>query len=361
MNFSINELPENQLELIGMSKKDILNMPPRTYKALMSGNRTSLIRFNKLNVPGLVGGSLDAKLSLEKKPDNTVAIRFHPINQIPKNTFNLTKDEIEKLKSGETNFIDKQFPNGKNHLVGIDNQTNEFIAIAKDAIEAPQKINGIELTDNQIKDFEEGKDIKVGGKKFRLNPNDELGISGADEKSMITSVEFKHSKYNSSELLIDLALLTTGAGSIFMIGHLADLLILTSAANLKGTKENNISKLVNENKTLRDALAKASPEIAHKFEKGEFLTPKELKQMVENHFDRHVEIGAINDLEFKPGYPTGANATVVDTDKTEAVKQKHKQDIQITPGKNPVDAKEERADKLEVIKGEPRQKFSVKM
>jgi hypothetical protein len=360
MNFSINELPEEQLELIGLAKKDILNMPPRTYNALMSGNRTSLIRFNKLNVPGLKGGSLDAKLSLERRQDNSVAIRFHPINQMPKNTFNLTKDEIGKL-NGDINFIEKKLSNGKDHLIGIDKQTNEFVAIAKDSIEAPKKINGIELTDDQVKDFKEGKDIKVGGEKFRLNPNDELGVSGDNKNSVISNLEFKHSKYNSSELLIDLALLSTGVGTIFMIGHLADLLILTSAANFKGTKENNISRLVNENKTLRDALAKASPEIAHKFEKGEFLTPKELKQMVENHLDRHVEIGAINDLEFKAGYPTGANVTVVDTDKTEAVKQKHKQDIQITPGKNPEDAKEERADKIEVIKEEPQQKNSVKM
>ncbi len=75
--------------------------------------------------------------------------------------------------------------------------------------------------------------------------------------------------------------------------------------------------MVNENKTIRDALAKASPDIAHKFEKGEFLTPKELKEMVENHLDLHVEIGAINDLEFKPGYPTGVNATVIDENATE--------------------------------------------
>ena len=37
MHFSIEELPEKQLELIGLSKKDILNMPPRTFNALMSG------------------------------------------------------------------------------------------------------------------------------------------------------------------------------------------------------------------------------------------------------------------------------------------------------------------------------------
>src|SRR6185312_10449928 len=111
MNFSIEELPEKQLELIGLTKKDILNMPPRTYNALMSGNRTSLIRFNKLNVPGLEGGSLDAKLSLERKPDGSTAIRFHPINQIPKNTFNLSKEEITRLKN-DSNFITKQFENG---------------------------------------------------------------------------------------------------------------------------------------------------------------------------------------------------------------------------------------------------------
>ena len=321
MNFSIKELPEQQLELIGLSKKDILNMPPRTYKALMSGNRTSLIRFNKINVPGLEGGSLDAKLSLERKPANGVAIRFHPINQMPKNTFNLTKEEIETLKNGEANFIEKQFPNGKNHLVGIDNQTNEFIVIAKDAVEAPRKINGVELTEKQTNDFKEGKEIKVGGEKFRLNPNDELGISAADNKSIISSLEFKHSKYNSSELLIDLALLTTGAGSIFMIGHLADLLILTSAENLKGKKNHHVSQMINENEPLRNELAKASPDIAKKFEKGNFLTPQELKQLIESHLDRHVEIGAMNDLEFKPGYPTGVNAIITNENKKEDIKE----------------------------------------
>jgi hypothetical protein len=337
MQFSINELPEKQLELMGLTKKDILNMPPRTYNALMSGNRTSLIRFNKINIPGLEVGSLDAKLSLERKPDGSVAIRFHPINQIPRNTFHLSKEEIGKLNDG-INFIEKKLPNGKDHLIGIDKQTNEFIAILKDSIEAPKKINGIELTDDQAKDFKEGRDIQVGGEKFRLNPNDELGVSGTGKNSMLSNLEFKHSKYNSSELLLDLALLTSGAGSILMIGHLADLLIHTSAANLKGKKDNDISQLVNENKTLRDALAKASPDIAHKFERGEFLTPKELKQMVENHLDRHVEIGAINDLEFRPGYPTGVNATVIDENATE-----------------------EHFDKTETINEQPKKKVNIKL
>ena len=47
-----------------LTNQDILNMLPRTYTALMSGNRTSFIQFNKFNFPGLEGSSLDAKLSL---------------------------------------------------------------------------------------------------------------------------------------------------------------------------------------------------------------------------------------------------------------------------------------------------------
>lgn len=320
-NFSIDELPENQLELIGLSKKELLNMPPRTFNALMSGNRTSLIRFNKIKVPGLEGGSLDAKLSLERKPDGNVSIRFHPINQIPKNTFNLTKDEIEEL-NGETHFISKQLENGKDFLIGLDKQTKEFVAIPKDSIEAPKKINGIELTEAQKSDFKEGKDIKVGGEKFRLDPNDELGISSIGKHSILSSLEFQHSKYNSSELLLDLALLSTGAGSVFMIGHLTDLMVLTTAASMRGRKSKNIGQMLNENKTLRDALANASPGIAGKIEKGEFLTPKELKQMIENHLDRHVDIGAMNDLSFKPGYPTGVNAGVTEDGNTEANTEK---------------------------------------
>src|ERR1035438_7184304 len=159
MHFSINELPDTQLELMGLSKKDILNMPPRTYNALMSGNRTSLMRFNNVKVPGLEVGSLDAKLSLERKPDGSVALRFHPINQIPKNTFNLTKDEIAKLNK-DANFISKKLSDGKERLIGIDKQTNEFVAIVKDSIEPPKKINGIELTAEQAMDFREGKNIR---------------------------------------------------------------------------------------------------------------------------------------------------------------------------------------------------------
>lgn len=311
MKFNVKELNENQLQLLGLTKKDILAMSHRTYSALMSGNRTSLIRFTNLNIPGLEGGSLDAKLSLERKPDNTVSIRFHPINQIAKNTFNLSPEEINKLNSGEEAFIPKAGTDGKELLVGLDKQTKEYIAVNKATIEVPRKINGKELTEDQIRDFKDGKEIEIDGKKFRLDPSNELGVT-SPTGDILSNIEFKHSKYNSMDLMVDLALLTTGAGSFFMIGHLADLLYYSSAASIKGKGDHDISKLINENKTLRDALAKATPEIAQKFEKSELLSPKELKQMIENHLDKHIDVNAIDNFEYKAGFPTGVNAIVTE-------------------------------------------------
>ena len=63
--------------------------------------------------------------------------------------------------------------------------------------------------------------------------------------------------------------------------------------------------------------------------KGEFLTPQELKQMIENHLDRHVEIGVMNDFEFKPGYPTGVNAIVTDGNNTEVNKEQPKKKFSV--------------------------------
>jgi hypothetical protein len=359
MNFSIQELSEKQLELLGLSRKDILDMPPRTYNALMSGNRTSLIRFNNVRVPGLEVGSLDAKLSLERKPDGSVALRFHPINQTAKNTFNLSRDEISKLKDG-TNFITKKLLNGREHLVGLDKQTSEFVAVPKDSIEAPKKINGVELTDNQAKDFKDGKDIKIGDQKFHLNLSDELGISAAENSSILSSLQFRHSTYNSTELLFDLALLTSGIGSIVMIGHLADLLVYTSAAAIKGKKQGTIAQLVNENKAVRDVLAKASPEIARKFEKGKFLTPKEIKEMVESYLDRHEEIGVFSGLEFKAGYPTGINASVIDENKSGEVKPGYTGDNQGNHGAIADHSTDEHAGKTETIHEQTKKKVFIK-
>src|SRR4051812_25269875 len=94
--FSIDELPYKEFSILGLSKKDVLSFPPRTLNALLSGNRTSLIRFNQVPL-GLTDNkvSLNGKLSLSRTPEGNISLRFHPVNDAPKNAFNLTKEEAD--------------------------------------------------------------------------------------------------------------------------------------------------------------------------------------------------------------------------------------------------------------------------
>jgi len=282
MQFEIAELPQKQLALIGLTGKDILSLPPRTLNALLSGNRTSLIRFTKVNIPGMSSPlSLDAKLSLERKPDNSVSLKIHPINQSPKNSFNLTKEELGYLANGETNFVSKQIRNatGKRneYLVTLDKTTNEFVAVRRDHILAPEVINGTALTEQQKTDFKNGKDIAVGDGSYKLDPNSELGVKENNNKP-VKNLQLKHSSYSENELLIDLALLTSGLGHFVLLEHLANLALHSGAAVMKSLREES-----HLNKPVRDALAKASPELTDTYKQTQKISAKEIQALVEHH------------------------------------------------------------------------------
>jgi len=282
MQFEITELPQKQLALIGLTGKDILSLPPRTLNALLSGNRTSLIRFTKVNIPGMSSHlSLDARLSLERKPDNSVSLKIHPINQSAKNSFNLTKEELSYLANGETNFVSKQIKDaaGKlnEYLVTLDKTTKEFVAVRRDHILAPEVINGTALTEQQKTDFKNGKDIAVGDGSYKLDPNSESGVKENNNKP-VKNLQLKHSSYSENELLIDLALLTSGLGHFVLLEHLANLALHSGSAMMKSWKEES-----HLNKPLRDALAKASPELTDTFKQTQKISAKEIQALVEHH------------------------------------------------------------------------------
>jgi Protein of unknown function (DUF4099)/Protein of unknown function (DUF3945) len=283
MQFKISELPTQQLALLGLTQKDIKALPPRTVNALLSGNRTSLIRFEKVNIPGMSSLlSLDAKLSLERKPDNTVSLKIHPINLSAKNTFNLTKEELQDLTAGKTNFVSKQLKDaaGKtsDHLITLDKTTNEFVAVKKDKIVAPELINGTALTAKQKIDFKNGKDVKVGEETYKLDPTDELGIKEKNSKPL-KNVKLRHSAYSENELLIDVALLVSGLGHFVLLEHLAIIGMQSGVATLKAWQQTN-----HLNKTERDALAKVSPALSQAFKQSKKISAADINALVEHHF-----------------------------------------------------------------------------
>jgi hypothetical protein len=239
---SIAEIPYREFEMLGMSKKDVLSFPPRTLVALLSGNRTSLIRFKNVSIGTSDNRvTLDGKLSLRKSSDEKLHLNFHPVNNSPKNAFGLDPTELAFLENNGGTFIDKQLRVADGTLkdvkIYLDKIINEYIAINCETIKVPEQINDTVLSEKQQEDFRDGKPVKVQDQDYRLNPNSEIGISHANgEDQNIFAVRFKHSSYSSSELLIDLSLLAYGLDSFVMIEHLSTLLPLQGR-----TKQENLN------------------------------------------------------------------------------------------------------------------------
>lgn len=263
MDFSINDLKQEQLNYLGITKKDILDLPPRNYNALFSGRRTSLIRFNNLKIPGL--DTLDAKLSLRKEPDGTTSLLLHPIRKVPDNIFELNQSETKRLNEKEGAWVTKTVKDkeGKEvpYMVTLDRETNEYVGLRKETIHAPDRINGVALNENQKKDFTDGNEIDLEGEKFRLSPN-EIGIAGKNGTTNFKSAEFKDIKYSRNELLLDIAILVSGAAPWFLIGGVALTIMKGLMAHTSGRSIPGHSGYTNLNENeLKTAVKNSRPQI----------------------------------------------------------------------------------------------------
>lgn len=296
MQFTIDDLSENDLTKIGLSKNDIRQLPKVTYNALMSGGRTTLMRITK-NENG-TSKEIDAKISLSKKENGETQIHLHPVNAIAQNVFNLGADQTEALESGKKKFIKTtHVVNGeeKKLLVYFDKDTNEYIGIEKNKIKPPEKINGQELSPKQQQDLKDGKEITIDKNKFRLDPTHETGIRSS--QGHVQSVEWEHSKYDINEMTFDLIMTASGLGSVVLIGHMADLLLHTFNNQFDNNKVVNRKDFNRESlsdKNLRNALVQSFPEIKKQIEKEKNISPQKLKTIIENHLNRPVELENIN-------------------------------------------------------------------
>src|SRR5699024_2542355 len=123
--------------------------------------------FKNLHIPGLK--ELDAKLSLKKKTDGTASLNLHPIQKVTKNIFELNPEQIDTLNQEGTEWIEKKRKDKsgseENYLITLDKETNEYVGLKKDTVNAPDKINGQKLNEEQKKNFVEGNEIDVEGEK----------------------------------------------------------------------------------------------------------------------------------------------------------------------------------------------------
>lgn len=223
MKFTLPEIPEIPLKMLGINKDQLKQLPASTLSALLSGMRTSLLRLTAIRLPGeSAAKTLDARLSLFRRSDHTVGLKIHPINSVAANLFQLSDKEISQLKKGKVTIIDKHIVDQQGHslpvLVSIDTVTKSFVVTRKDTLRAPSSINGIALSREQQNDWVNGKPITLEGKGYQLDPHAESGIRG----EVVSKIAFSHSRVQETDLLIDIGLLASGLGTIILLEHLAD-------------------------------------------------------------------------------------------------------------------------------------------
>lgn len=226
MKYNLQELPINQFKLLGLDKKDVLRLPSTTLMALLEGKKTELLEFQYNNAEKPI--HFKGKFSL-KSFDGNIELILHPIKNKLKNDFELSKEELRKLQNNPgIHSIEKEIKikeGGKtiekNVLIYLDKDINQLIAVDPTTIKVPESINDTVLTELQKTEFKQGKAIKINDDRFLFNPTNELGLSEQNERTKnILKFKADSYSYNKNAFLLDLALLGTGLGSVFMLGHL---------------------------------------------------------------------------------------------------------------------------------------------
>jgi hypothetical protein len=192
------KLPIQQFERIGISNSRIQKWPKDEMNNLLSG-RTSEMKFLVFKDTTGAERKVNAKLSLYQMPDGTTRLKVHPYRAEIKNDLNLSKQELEKLKSGDTMI--KTFNNSR-YLVQLDASINELRKIRTDRITVPERLGKTQLSDEQKKALTEGKiiritdargkaqDIKIDllnsrGFSKQLIPERKMSTSAAEEQNSI--------------------------------------------------------------------------------------------------------------------------------------------------------------------------------
>jgi len=274
----VENLPFEQFRLLGMEKKAVLSLPQQTLQALQSGNRTSLIQFNNIQLNGNAEPvTVNAKLSIETGSDGKLNLKMHPVNLAPNNHLGLTEKEIDFLRKDPLHMLPKMVLSKTGEpvdsFVSLDHTTNEFVAIKRDSIKAPEAINEVKLTEQQKKDFTNGKPIKIGKDNFQLDVHAETGVAG----SKINSISFKSGKYTPKNLMLDFAIIAAGLAPIVLIEHLAKMLVRNVAGNIQDNRK-QLTELLN--KDLSIPVKNTLATIGEKAKQGISFTSKEKNELL---------------------------------------------------------------------------------
>jgi hypothetical protein len=178
--FEEEDIPIAEFENLGLSKDGLVNIAEHDLRALLAGNRTSMIRLLNLQEGDERIGGIDAKLSLARDENGKVNVMIHPIYREMKLPEELTSDDAEKLASGEIVNMPMKMQIGRERrdvLVEYDQDTHEFLITDTDLIRVPDRINDEVLTPEQKEKFSKGKEVELeDGTKVQYTATAPQGI-----------------------------------------------------------------------------------------------------------------------------------------------------------------------------------------
>jgi hypothetical protein len=155
MNITKEQLPVQQFERLGIQKERMDKWPKDEMKNLLSGFPSNMkfltFRDNEGNTQ-----KINAKLSVYQSTDGTVGLKVHPYRERIKNDMDLSKKEIELLKSGST--VSKTF-NKQEYLIQLDQSVNELRRIRADHIKVAEAVGGSKMSPQQKTDLLTGQAV----------------------------------------------------------------------------------------------------------------------------------------------------------------------------------------------------------
>lgn len=168
--YAASEIPYDQFELLGYSKKDVLDIKKDVLDNFLSGGKTDLRMFS-IPIDGQTF-RVEGKLSLQRNPDNSVSLNIHPAQKEIQNNLGLNNEELEALKNGR---IFSKTINGERNLLQLDRETNEILTAKTKGLSIP-----FDLTSAERERLLNGKslELEIEGKtrNFRLDLIDPNGF-----------------------------------------------------------------------------------------------------------------------------------------------------------------------------------------
>jgi hypothetical protein len=221
VKFTLSDIPDASLKRLGLDRVQLLQWPRPTLQALLSGMRTSLIRFTDVCPMGeAFGRILDARLSLVRKPAGSTGLHLHPASPSRTASPLLQPVERQQLEQGPDTVVGKTLMDGegrpRNAWVAHDPITASDVAVDRDALKAPRSLNGQPLTEAQRNDWKAGKPVDLGQHTYRFDPTRENGMR------IDSRLKISHSRLEATDVGVDIALLASGLGTAILLEHLVD-------------------------------------------------------------------------------------------------------------------------------------------